>query len=80
MIVLGLTDGITCGAAVVRDGEIIAAVNDEALTRLKMAYGFPRESIAEVMRLAGVAPAELDHVAVATNNNYFFNGIRPWAG
>lgn len=80
MIVLGVTDGITCGAAIVRDGHILAAVNEERLCRKKMAYGFPRESIAEVMRLAGVEAADIDLVAVDTVNNFFFNGVREFDG
>ena len=69
MIVLGLTDGITCGAAVIRNGVVLAAVNEERLSRLKMAYGFPRQSIAEVLRIAGLAPNDIDLVAQATANN-----------
>ena len=80
MIVLGVTDGITCGGAIARDGIIVAAVNEERLTRLKMAYGFPRASIAEVMALASVSPQEIDLVAAATANNYFFDGVRPFDG
>ena len=80
MLVLGVTDGITCGAALVRDGVILAAVNEEALSRLKMAYGFPRQSISEVMRIAGVSPNDVDLVAVATNNNHLFNGVRAFDG
>ena len=74
MIVLGVTDGITCGSAIARDGVIVAAVNEERLSRLKMAYGFPRASIAEAMALAGVSPQDIDLVAAATANNYFFDG------
>jgi carbamoyltransferase len=80
MLVLGITDGITCGAAVVHDGVVVAAVNEERLSRLKMAYGFPRQSIAEVMRLAGIASADIDLVTAATINNYFFDGVRPFDG
>ncbi len=80
MNVLGITDGITCGAAIVSDGKILSAVNEERLTRIKMAFGFPRRSISEVMRLAGITSIEIDLVMVATLNNYFFNGIRPFDG
>ncbi len=80
MLVLGLTDGITCGAAVVRDGVILSAINEERLSRLKMAYGFPRESIAEVLRIAGVTAQDIDLVTAATRNNYFFDGLRPFDG
>jgi len=80
MKVLGITDGITCGAAIVEDGEILAAVNEESLVRLKMAYGFPRQAIREVMASVGLQPDDIDLVTVATNNNHFFDGIRAWDG
>jgi carbamoyltransferase len=80
VLVIGITDGITCGAAIIQDGTIVAAVNEERLSRLKMAYGFPRQSIAEVMALAGVSPGDIDLVAAATINNYFFDGVRPFDG
>jgi carbamoyltransferase len=80
MLVLGITDGISCGAAIVEDGRILAAVNEESIVRIKMAYGFPRKSIARVMGLVGVSPGEIDLVAAATNNNHFFDGIREWDG
>jgi len=80
MNVLGITDGITCGAAAVQDGRILAAINEERLVRKKMAYGFPSEAIREVLRLAGWAPADVARVAVATRNNYFCDGAREWNG
>jgi carbamoyltransferase len=79
-LILGLTDGITCGAALLHHGAVIAAVNEERLSRIKMAYGFPRLSIAEVMRIAGVSAGEIDLVTSATINNHFFDGLRPFDG
>jgi carbamoyltransferase len=67
MIILGITDSITSGAAVVIDGRIVAAVSEERLNRQKMSIGFPELSIREVMRIAGVGPADIDEVAVATS-------------
>ncbi len=80
MLVLGVTDGITCGAALAQDGAIVAAVNEERLCRKKMAYGFPRESIAEVMRIAGVGPSDIDLVAADTVNNFFSDEVREFSG
>jgi carbamoyltransferase len=71
MIILGITDSITSGAAIVIDGRVVAAINEERLDRNKMSMGFPRLSIAEVMRTAGVTPEEIDQVAVATNNLFW---------
>ncbi len=62
------------------DGVILSATNEERISRLKMAYGFPRQSIAEVLRLAGVKPADIDLVACASVNNHFYNGLRPFDG
>jgi carbamoyltransferase len=80
MNVLGITDGITCGAAAVRDGRILAAVNEERIVRKKMAYGFPSEAVREVLHLAGWSAREVDRVAVATCDNYFSPGAREWNG
>jgi len=80
MITLGITDGITGGAAIVHDGRIVAAVNEERLVRKKMAYGFPRCSIQAVFRLSGLGPSDIDNVAVATTRTYFQNEVRPWDG
>lgn len=67
MNVLGVADSINSGAAVVKDGRIAAAINEERLNRNKMCMGFPRLSIEEVMKVADVAPDDIDVVAVATN-------------
>ncbi|MCP4117312.1 MAG: carbamoyltransferase [Desulfobacteraceae bacterium] len=71
MIVLGISDSFTCGASVVIDGKVVAAVNEERLDRQKMSMGFPRLSIAEVIRLAGVRPDDIHVVAVATQNLFW---------
>ena len=63
-IVLGIGDSKPCGAALIVDGRIVAAVNEERLNRKKMCWGFPTLSIAEVLRLAGIAPADVDRIAV----------------
>lgn len=71
MIVLGITDSITSGAAVVADGKVLAAVSEERLNRQKMAMGFPRQSISEVLRIAGLDMKDVDHIAVATNSLFW---------
>lgn len=73
MRILGISDHITSGAAVIVDGRVLAAVNEERLARKKMVMGFPRKAIAEVLELAGMAPDELDAVAVASTTGHFLN-------
>lgn len=80
MVILGITDGQTSGAAIVVDGRITAAVNEERLVRMKQARGFPRTSIKAVMQMAGVNPLDVDGVAVAQRNMEFRNEVAAWNG
>ena len=50
-------------AALVVDGEIVAAAQEERFTRKKHDPGFPRRAIAYCLREGGLAPDELDYVA-----------------
>jgi carbamoyltransferase len=52
-------------AALLRDGDLVAAVEEERFTRVKHAAGFPRHAIAACLALAGVTAAEIDHVAIS---------------
>jgi carbamoyltransferase len=80
VLILGIIGGSGCGAAIVVDGRLLAAVNEEALCRLKMAEGFPHGSIAEVMPISGVASRDIDLVCAATVNSYWTDGVRPYDG
>jgi carbamoyltransferase len=64
-VVLGVHAGHDAGAAVVRDGRLVASVNEERLNRKKLFWGWPKRSVPEALRLAGVAPGGVDAVAVA---------------
>ena len=66
MIVLGINayHG-DASAALLRDGELVAAVEEERFTRVKHAAGFPSHAIAACLAMGGVAPADVDHVAVS---------------
>lgn len=66
-ITLGIHDGHNCGAALVCDGRVIAAVNEERLTRRKNDVGYPRRAIEEVFAVAGVEPGRVTEVAYASN-------------
>lgn len=65
MTVLGISTGHDSGAAVVVDGKIVAAVNEERMNRAKMFWGFPELSIVECLRIAGIEPKAVEFVAVA---------------
>jgi carbamoyltransferase len=80
MIVLGLIDSKPSTAAIVHDGRILSAVAEERLCRMKLASGMPRAAISLAMAEAGVAPADIDRVAVAQNVSVFEPHPIPWKG
>jgi carbamoyltransferase len=51
-------------AALVIDGQLVAAAEEERFTRLKHVAGFPSEATAWCLSSAGLEPGDLDHVAV----------------
>ena len=54
-------------AALVRDGRLIAAVEEERFRRIKHYAGFPHLAVAECLRLAGARAEDVDVFAVSRN-------------
>ncbi len=54
-------------AAIVCDGRLVAAVEEERFNRVKYAAGFPGQAIRYCLKEAGLTLAEIDHVAVPRN-------------
>src|SRR6266704_2763957 len=54
-------------AAIVCDGRLVAAVEEERFNRVKYAAGFPAQAIRYCLREAGLTLADIDHVAVPRN-------------
>src|SRR5512137_2425374 len=52
-------------AALVVDGQLVAAIAEERLNRNKHCAGFPTLAIRECLRLGGVAADRVDHVAIS---------------
>src|SRR5215216_2893036 len=52
-------------AALVVDGKLVAAVEEERLNRVKHSAGFPKLAAAWVLSEAGLAPQDVSHVAVS---------------
>jgi carbamoyltransferase len=65
MIILGVSSQHDAGAALLVDGRVAAAVNEERLNREKLFWGVPERSIREVLRVAGVPIGAVDAVAFA---------------
>src|SRR5262249_43370389 len=69
MVILGLNafHGDS-SAALIRDGVLIAAAEEERFRRVKHWAGFPRDAIAYCLREAGLSLADVHHVAVNQDN------------
>jgi carbamoyltransferase len=52
-------------AAIIRDGYLIAAVEEERFNRRKHCAGFPTESIRYCLEAAGVSIEEVDHIGIS---------------
>jgi carbamoyltransferase len=50
-------------ACLVRDGEIVAAAQEERFTRKKHDHNFPANAVEFCLRYAGISGSEVDHVA-----------------
>jgi carbamoyltransferase len=62
--ILGLSfDYHDAAAALVRDGEVIAAAEEERFSRHKHDRGFPRRAISFCLRRGGITPDQIDAVA-----------------
>ncbi|HEX7296731.1 MAG TPA: carbamoyltransferase N-terminal domain-containing protein, partial [Pyrinomonadaceae bacterium] len=66
MIILGINayHG-DAAAALVKDGRLVAAVEEERFNRFKHCAGFPVEAIRYCLKEAGVTVEDLDHVGVS---------------
>src|SRR5215813_4278649 len=65
MIILGLNAfHADSSAALVRDGMLVAAAEEERFRRVKHWAGFPSQAIAYCLREAGLALSDIQHVAV----------------
>jgi carbamoyltransferase len=66
--ILGIWDGHDAGAALLVDGRLAAAVNEERLTRRKLEIDFPRRSIDACLAIARVPRSAIDVVATTTSD------------
>ena len=67
-LVLAVHEDTNANASVVRDGEIVAAVAEERLSRQKFQGGFPERAVDACLALAGVTFGDLD--GVVAGNRY----------
>jgi carbamoyltransferase len=66
--ILGVWDGHDAGAALIVDGTLVTAVNEERFTRRKLDIGFPSRAIGVCCELGGIRPEKVDVVACCTSD------------
>lgn len=64
--VLGIHDGYCAGAALLKNGHVVAAINEERITMIKNHAGVPILSIQKVIDIARIKPTDIALVAVAS--------------
>lgn len=66
MIILGLNyfyhDSSAC---IVRDGDLVVALEEERFTRQKHTWTFPHQAIRRCCEVAGISPDDIDHIAIS---------------
>lgn len=62
MYILGLTTLGDSAAAIIKDGKLIASVEEERFSRKKHHSGFPYKAIEFCLKQAGITLAEVEHV------------------
>jgi carbamoyltransferase len=66
--ILGIWDGHDSGAALLQDGQVRFAVNEERLSRRKLEISFPSRSIDACLAHAGLHPKDVHLVAASTSD------------
>jgi carbamoyltransferase len=65
MNILGLTYlSHDCGAVIISDGKLLAAVEEERLNRDKHTTSFPHKAIEYCLETAGISPKEVDYLVL----------------
>ncbi len=65
--ILGIHDGHDASAAVMVDGVIVAAAQEERFSRLKVDCGYPRLAVEACLKTADIDTCQIDHVALSTH-------------
>ena len=75
--VLGIHDGHNASACLLRNGEIIAAISEERLSRVKNDAGYPKRAVDSVLETSRCSSDEIDIVALSTKfmhpREFYFN-------
>ncbi|MEM0154869.1 MAG: carbamoyltransferase C-terminal domain-containing protein [Methanothrix sp.] len=66
MYILGIWDGHDAGAALLEDGNIVYAANEERFTKRKLEMKFPYHSIKAALDYAKIKPTDIENITYTT--------------
>ena len=64
--ILGIHDGHNAGAALVQDGKVLAAINEERLNNIKNFSGAPILAIKKVFEISKISPSAVNLITIAS--------------
>jgi len=78
MIILGICDSHEAHACIVQDGQLLAAISEERLSRIKADMGYPVMAIERILKTVDISPQDIDIVAFAgASGNAFQRLYKP---
>src|SRR3989344_6591578 len=70
MYILGINEALGASAAILKNGEIVAGVQEERFTRIKNNWGFPKNAIQFCLDFVSIKPQLLDLVVLSYEDPY----------
>ncbi|MEM2139808.1 carbamoyltransferase N-terminal domain-containing protein, partial [Nitrososphaera sp.] len=68
--ILGINDGHSATAALMKDGKILTSVSEERFTKKKNQFGFPVKAVEYSLKHAGINGSDLDLVVISWKNPF----------
>ena len=68
MYILGIWDGHDSGAAIIKENEILVAINEERLTRRKLEIKFPYKSIQACLDYLKIKHSDISEITISTSD------------
>ena len=62
--ILGIHYGHDAGVAIVENGKVVAAINEERIRNIKHYNGIPSFSLNEIFKISKIHPSEIDAIAM----------------
>jgi carbamoyltransferase len=66
MIIIGINFGHDAAVAIIRNGKVLAAIEEEKVSRIKQDFGWPRNALNRLLAEHSIKPSEVDAIVMAT--------------